>query len=108
MLERKVLKYYFLQAAAVQDAVYDLNWYDERSIEFKKMIIFLIRRSQKPLTLSGGGLVDLNIQTLTSVSTAYGKMLFIMHSSNQYRLIFLLANIIIILFLTFLSSIGQN
>jgi hypothetical protein len=55
-----------LQSLAVGDAAYNCHWYERTNI-FKRYIILILVRSQKPLHLSAGALWKLTIEFFSEV-----------------------------------------
>ena len=57
----------YLQGLEVQQAMYDCKWYNSTT-KYKKLLQFVIMRSQKPINLNGGGFFPVNLQGFASVS----------------------------------------
>lgn len=58
-----------LQAGEVSNsAFYHCQWYLPNLISIRKSFMIIIHRSQKAVSLSAGGLIDINRQTVVSVS----------------------------------------
>lgn len=59
--------FFVKQGLNIASASYELKWYDKNR-EFKKNLLLVIIRSQKPLVLSIGPLGPLTTETFVSVS----------------------------------------
>ncbi|KAG5331750.1 OR4 protein, partial [Acromyrmex charruanus] len=55
-------------------AAYNCEWYDLKSTE-SRILLFIILRSQKQLTLTVGKMMDLSLQAFTSIMNASGSYL---------------------------------
>jgi len=58
---------HYFQSRSVADAAYESLWYDLPSNK-KKIITFIIMRSQKQLMITAGRVTNLSLETFTSVS----------------------------------------
>ncbi|GJQ83666.1 hypothetical protein Trydic_g14375 [Trypoxylus dichotomus] len=56
-----------VQSEKMADAVYACNWHLSDDIRFKKELILVIQRCQKPQTLTAAGFIDLNFVSYISV-----------------------------------------
>lgn len=56
-----------MQAESVADAIYSSNWV-EFDYNTRRAIILVIQRSQRPVKLKIGEMLDLNLETFASVS----------------------------------------
>lgn len=55
-----------MQSMEVADFAYNVPWYDE-SLEFQRMILFIILRSQKPLVLRSASISELSFASFAKV-----------------------------------------
>jgi len=55
------------QSKEIGVAAYNCKWYDLKSTE-SRILLFVILRSQKQLTLTAGKMMDLSLEAFTSVS----------------------------------------
>ncbi|KAL0134056.1 hypothetical protein PUN28_001141 [Cardiocondyla obscurior] len=58
-------------------AAYNCAWYDLKSTE-SRLLLFIILRSQKQLTLTVGKMMDLSLQSFTSIMNASGSYLSVL------------------------------
>ncbi|GJQ83665.1 hypothetical protein Trydic_g14374 [Trypoxylus dichotomus] len=56
-----------VESDKMADAVYASDWYLSHDIKFKKELIFVLQRCQKPQTLTAAGFIDLNFLSYISV-----------------------------------------
>lgn len=79
------------QSNAIGDAAYETVWYDLSPRECR-ILLFVILRSQKRLTITAGKVMDLTLEGFTSVSSLFSTLYsFILWLSNkcQYHTIIL-------------------
>jgi len=58
---------HYFQSKLIADAVYESLWYDLPSNQ-RKIITFVIMRSQKQLMITAGRVTNLSLETFTSVT----------------------------------------
>ncbi|XP_011065211.1 PREDICTED: odorant receptor 67c-like [Acromyrmex echinatior] len=58
-------------------AAYSSAWYDMKSKD-SRVLLFVILRSQKPLTLTAGKMMELSLQSFTSIMNASGSYLSVL------------------------------
>jgi len=62
--------HYFHQSKAIGLAAYNVAWY-ELEPEYNRILLFIILRAQKQLTLTVGKMTDLSLQCFASVRFPY-------------------------------------
>lgn len=58
--------FHYFQSKSIADAAYESLWYNLSSNK-KKIISFIILRSQKQLVITAGKITNLSLETFTSV-----------------------------------------
>nr|AKC58560.1 odorant receptor 25 [Anomala corpulenta] len=56
-----------LQSEKTSDAVYFCNWQISQDMKFKKALVLVLQRCQKPLSLTAAGFIDLNFLSYIAV-----------------------------------------
>jgi len=67
------------QSRSIGDAAYEAIWYDLSTSECR-VLLFIILRSQKRLTITAGKVTDMTLEAFTAVSS----MLQIMHATLSF------------------------
>ncbi|XP_034670973.1 putative odorant receptor 19b [Drosophila subobscura] len=73
------------EGESLMRAVYDCNWLDQ-SVEFRRMIILMLARSQKPMIMRAGVIVPVQMKTFRMVCKGAYSMLTLlneMHNSED-------------------------
>lgn len=65
-MKRDVSNTIYIQGKLIAHATYETVWYDLPS-HHSKIIIFIIMRSQKRLTITAGKMMDMSFEAFTSV-----------------------------------------
>ncbi|XP_036141685.1 odorant receptor coreceptor [Monomorium pharaonis] len=74
-------EYLSSKSKSVADAIYETLWYDMPSHQ-SKIIVFIIMRSQKRLTITAEKVMDMSFETFTSImkaSVSYVSVLYAMY-----------------------------
>lgn len=59
----------FIKARGVADSAYNCNWQEFQHREWRRALVLIIARAQKPVQFSANGFIDVNIKTFTNVKT---------------------------------------
>lgn len=86
-------------SSAIADGIFDCDWDEFKDNSFKKQLILMLHRAQKPKKLTAMGFVDVTLASFTSVSSKVQKIVFNCHTNgfasladfNQNRIIFYIA-----------------
>lgn len=70
------------QAVGVADSAYSCNWQEFHHREWRRALVLIIARAQKPVQFSANGFVDVNTRTFTKV-----KMETFEHFANNDTLL---------------------
>ncbi|XP_012526703.2 odorant receptor 4 [Monomorium pharaonis] len=74
-------EYLSLKSKSIAGAIYETLWYDMPSHQ-SKIIVLVIMRSQKRLTITAGKMIDMSFETFTSImkaSVSYVSVLYAMY-----------------------------
>ncbi|XP_011065201.1 PREDICTED: odorant receptor 30a-like [Acromyrmex echinatior] len=68
-----------LSSKLIANAAYESLWYDLLSNQ-KKIITFVIMRSQKQVTITAGRIMSLTLETFTSILKASASYVSVLHA----------------------------
>ncbi|XP_025163762.1 odorant receptor 4-like [Harpegnathos saltator] len=77
-------EYLSAKGRMIGDAAYDAKWYNSSPTQSRIMLL-LILRSQRKLTISIGKFTDLSLERFTTVKRTSGFALFLLPSNESYR-----------------------
>jgi len=60
---------FLFQSKSISDAAYESFWYNMTPTQ-SRILLFIIVRSQKRLTITAGNIMDLSLEVFTTVSTS--------------------------------------
>ncbi|XP_011694616.1 PREDICTED: odorant receptor 4-like [Wasmannia auropunctata] len=72
-------EYLSAKSKMIGDAAYNSNWYDFKPNE-SKLVLFIILRSQRRLTITAGKIMDLSLEGFTSIIKASVSYISILHA----------------------------
>ncbi|XP_018302605.1 odorant receptor 4-like [Mycetomoellerius zeteki] len=72
-------EYLNLKSKSIADAAYESLWYNLSSNK-KKIISFIILRSQKQLVITAGKITNLSLETFTSIIKASASYVSVLHA----------------------------
>ncbi|KAF3054424.1 Odorant receptor 050 [Nylanderia fulva] len=72
-------EYLSAKSKSIGDAVYESLWYNKTAAECR-ILLFVILRSQKRLTITAGNVVDLSLEGFTSVMKASASYMSVLHA----------------------------
>ncbi|KAL6254510.1 hypothetical protein P5V15_014563 [Pogonomyrmex californicus] len=72
-------EYLSAKSKSIGDAVYETLWYDMTPAECR-ILLFVILRSQKRLTITAGNVMDLSLEGFTSVMKASASYMSVLHA----------------------------
>lgn len=60
--------YLLFQFSDISNKIYMSNWY-ENNVRIQKLLLIIMTQCQRHENLSAGGIIDINVETLGSVSS---------------------------------------
>ncbi|XP_014487849.1 PREDICTED: odorant receptor 67c-like [Dinoponera quadriceps] len=72
-------EYLSTKSRSIGDAAYEAVWYD-LSISECRILLFVILRSQKRLTITAGNVMDLSLEGFTSIMKASASYISVLHA----------------------------
>ncbi|KAL0133994.1 hypothetical protein PUN28_001123 [Cardiocondyla obscurior] len=72
-------EYLSLKSKLIGNAIYETMWYD-MPLGQNKIIIFIIMRSQKQLTITAGKMMDMSFETFTSMMKASASYISVLNA----------------------------